>query len=112
MDDAYAYCRQVGRSWIRDNSEGFDIGSEYAFAYEHANYSPKFFKLESLMVEVVYMTLIAGRRGRAVYEARKQKLIQMISEYDLQKILSILPGEERLAFVNDLKALEILERDA
>lgn len=55
------------------------------------------------------MTLVAGRRGRAVYEARKEKLMQMINEYDLQKILSILPEEERLAFVNDLKALEIVE---
>jgi len=109
FSDAFVYCRQIGRLWRRGKTEIMHSQSEYAAAYEETNYTPEFYAIEELMVEVIYLTLDAGRGGAALFDPHKRKILRILSENDLHKMLLILPDEERLEFVGDFNALGIIE---
>ena len=105
--DAYSYARQIGKLVRERKVEPMLVGSAYAYAYEHANFSASYFDIEALMVEVIRLTLDAGRGSLKFIEYHHGQIREILQRTDLRKMLDTLPPDEREEFEHDLKVLHI-----
>jgi hypothetical protein len=105
--DAYSYALQIGRLVRERKVEPMPHGSEYAYAYEQANFSASCFDIEALMVEVISLTLDAGRGSLQFIEYHHGQIRKILQRNDLRKMLDTLPPDEREEFEHALKVLHI-----
>lgn len=106
-NDVYAYSRQMGKLYRENKAEKLPPKSEYAAAYEEANFTAEYFDIERLMVEVIFLTSTAGRESSQSFSWHKNQIINILKKNDLDALLSNLPDDERSEFLRDFRALKI-----
>lgn len=98
FDDCMTYC---SNKIFHDNLTWLEDESESGFAEE--NYTGSFdFPVENLMVFVISIILSAGRTSDHIIKNYQREIENYLQNYDVNKLASELPEDEKTDFLHDL----------
>ncbi len=107
LDCYYTYCRSKVKAMTKWQKGWLPNEHELHWAYEQSEFSYQF-PLEKLMLEVLTLTLNAGRGPVTVETYHRSKIAEILKKNNLDEMLKTLPPGERNEFEYDLKLLNLI----
>ncbi|QHM96547.1 hypothetical protein [Kosakonia sacchari] len=104
LDSCYSYCRHKVKD-IKKGGPGWAEGEhEIGYAYEQFENAYDL-PIEKLMLEVVALIFWGGRCSEHSYILHKKAIDRILSEINLDVLVSILGDDERQDFLGDIELL-------
>ncbi|MEQ4454279.1 hypothetical protein ABNT06_23110 [Kosakonia sacchari] len=104
LDSCYSYCRHKLKGIKRGGAGWAEGEHEIGYAYEQFENAYDL-PIEKLMLEVVALIFWGGRCPAHSYVLHKKSIDRILSEINLDVLVSILGDDERQDFLGDIELL-------